>query len=246
MSVSIPSSKASPPPELSDRTIAIPLLKDGDRLTREEFERRYDAMANLRKAELIEGVVHVPSPVRQQHHSAPHFSLIGWLFNYQARTPGIKGGVNPSVRLDLGNMPQPDGLLYIAPECGGQARVDDDDYMSGGPDFVAEIAASTAQYDLTNKLDVYRKHAVREYLVWRVNDREIDWFVLRSGAYEKLAPEADGILRSTIFPGLWLDPVALLRDDSETLLNVLQRGLDSPGHAEFKAQLQNARQESAN
>ena len=97
MSVSIPSSKASSPSELSDRTLAIPSLKDGDRLTREEFERRYDAMASLGKAELIEGVVHVPSPVRQQHHSAPHFSLIGWLFNYQARTPGVKGGVNPSV-----------------------------------------------------------------------------------------------------------------------------------------------------
>ena len=117
--------------------------------------------------------------------------------------------------------------------------------MSGGPDFVAEIAASTAHYDLTNKLDVYRKHAVREYLVWRVNDREIDWFVLRNGSYEKLVPDEDGILRSTILPGLWLDPAALVRDDSDTLLNVLQRGLDSPEHAAFKAQLQNARQDSA-
>ena len=188
----------------------------------------------------------MPSPVRQRHHSAPHFSLIGWLFNYQARTPGIEGGDNPSVRLDLGNMPQPDGLLFIAPEYGGQARVDEDDYMSGGPDFVAEIAASTAHYDLTDKLDVYRTHAVREYLVWRVNDREIDWFVLRNGTYEKLAPDEDGILRSTIFPGLWLDPVALLRDDSETLLNVLQRGLDSAGHAAFKAKLQEARHKAAN
>ena len=122
MSVSTPRAKSGQPAEPSDRAGAIPLLKEGDRLTRDEFERRYDAMPNLRKAELIEGVVHVPSPVRQRNHSAPQFSLIGWLFNYRARTPGLEGGDNPSVRLDMGNMPQPDCLLFISPEYGGQAK----------------------------------------------------------------------------------------------------------------------------
>ena len=126
MSVSTPRAKPSPPAEQSDRHGAIPTLNDGDRLTRDEFERRYDAMSNLSKAELIEGVVHVPSPVRQRRHSGPHFNLIGWLFNYRARTPGLEGGDNPSVRLDLGNMPQPDCLLFISHECGGQAKVDED------------------------------------------------------------------------------------------------------------------------
>jgi Uma2 family endonuclease len=245
MSVSSPRAKPNSPPETSDRYGAIPPLEDGDRLTRDEFERRYDAMPNLRKAELIEGVVHVPSPVRQRHHSAPHFSVNGWLFLYRARTPGIDGGINPSVRLDLGNMPQPDGLLFIAPEYGGQAKIDADDYVSGGPDLVAEVAARTAHYDRNSKLEAYRRNGVREYLVQRVLDREIDWFVLREGRYEKLSAAEDGILRSTIFPGLWLDPNALLSDDCDTLLDVLQRGLDSPEHAAFKAKLQRAKAERA-
>ena len=38
-------------------------LEHGDHLTREEFERRYEAMPHVRKAELIEGVVYMPSPV---------------------------------------------------------------------------------------------------------------------------------------------------------------------------------------
>jgi Putative restriction endonuclease len=245
MSVSIPRAKPSSPAEQPERRDASLPLKDGDRLTRDEFERRYDAMPNLSKAELIDGVVHVPSPVRQRHHSAPHFNLIGCLFNYRARTPGIEGGNNPSVRLDLGNMPQPDCLLFISNEYGGQAKVDDDDYVSGGPDLVAEVAASTAHYDVNHKLEVYQRHGVREYVVWRVADREIDWFVLRDGHYEKLSPAEDGILRSTVFPGLWLDQNALLSDDCDTLLNVLQRGLDSPEHAAFKARLQRAKVEPA-
>jgi Uma2 family endonuclease len=245
MSVATPHAKAGSPTEQSDRAGAIPLLKEGDRLTRDEFERRFDAMPNLRRAELIEGVVHLPSPVRQRSHSAPHFNLIGWLFNYRARTPGIDGGDNPSVRLDLGNMPQPDCLLFISPEYGGQAKVDEDDYVNGGPDLVAEVAASSVHYDVNAKLDRYQRHGVREYLVWRVLDREIDWFVLREGRFEKLSPADDGILRSTIFPGLWLDPAALLRDDLSTLLDVLQRGLASPEHAAFKAQMQRAKVEPA-
>ena len=245
MSVSTPRTRPNPPADPSDRHGTIPPLREGDRLTRDEFERRYDAMPNLRKAELIEGVVHVPSPVRQRRHSAPHFTLIGWLFNYRARTPGLEGGDNPSVRLDLGSMPQPDCLLFISPEYGGQAQIDQDDYVNGGPDLVAEVAASSTHYDVNDKLEVYRRHGVREYLVWRVLDREIDWFVLGEGRYEKLSPAEDGILRSTIFPGLWLDPNALLKDDCDTLLNVLEHGLDSPEHAAFKDQLQRSKVEPA-
>ena len=211
MSVSIPRAKPGSLAEQPESAGAIPLLKDGDRLTRDEFERRYDAMPNLKKAELIEGVVQMPSAVGQRNDSAPHFNLIGWLFNYRARTPGLEGGDNPSVRLDLGNMPQPDCLLFISPEYGGQARVDEDDYVNGGPDLVAEVAASSAHYDVNDKLERYLRNGVREYLVWRVLDRQIDWFVLREGRFVKLSPADDGILRSTIFPGLWLDPDALLQ-----------------------------------
>ena len=113
----------------------------------------------------------------------------------------------------------------IKPECGGQARISDDDYVEGAPELVAEIAASSVSYDLGKKLHVYERNGVREYLVWRVQDREIDWFVLRDGRFEALAPGDDGILRSTVFPGLWLDRAALLRGDLAAVLAALQQGL---------------------
>ena len=209
---------------------AIPALENGDRLSRAEFERRYEAMPHLRKAELIEGVVYMPSPVRLHRHGRPHGHLIGWLAAYEARTPGLFLADNSTVRLDLDNEPQPDVLLLVDPERGGQARISDDDYVEGAPEMVAGIAVSSASYDTNAKKKVYRRNGVREYLVWRVLDREIDWFVLREGSYEKLAKDDSGILKSEIFPGLWLDPEALLRGDLATVLDTLQEGLKSAEH----------------
>src|SRR2546421_625978 len=96
------------------RSKGIPPLENGDRLTRAEFERRYEAMPELKKAELIEGVVYVPSPVRHEQHGGPQFALSTWLGHYQAFTPGVRGSDNATVRLDLNNEPQPDEVLFIA------------------------------------------------------------------------------------------------------------------------------------
>ncbi len=208
----------------------VPPLENGDRLTRLEFERRYEAMPELRKAELIEGVVYMPSPVRLRHHGQPHSLVIGWLAAYKARTPGLILGDNSTVRMDLDNEPQPDVLLLVDPDRGGQARISEDDYVEGAPELVAEVAASSASYDLNAKRNVYRRNGVREYVVWRVRDREIDWFVLREGKYEKLAKDASGLYRSEVFPGLWLDPDALVREDLATVLDNLQKGLRTPEH----------------
>src|SRR5947209_2476661 len=163
------SSASRPPTEI------IPPLEPGDRLTREEFERRYEAMPHLKKAELIEGVVFMPSPVRYKRHSLPHFQLITWLGFYQAATPGVGGGDNGTTRLDLDNEPQPDAFLLIDPACGGQARISEDDYVELAPELVGEIAASSVAFDLHTKLTVYRRSGVREYLVWRVLDQQFDW-----------------------------------------------------------------------
>ena len=219
----------------------VPKLKHGDRLTRAEFERRYDAMPELKRAELIEGVVYMPSPVRHGHHSRPHAYLVGWLCHYQVGTPGVQAGDNGTVRLDLENEPQPDAFLFIQPECGGQARISSDDYIEDAPELVAEIASSSVSYDLNIKLQVYRRNAVREYLVCRVPDRRIDWYVLREGRYELMAPAADGVYRSTVFPGLWLDPVALLDGNVARVLAVVQDGLNSVEHAAFVARLEQAK-----
>ena len=215
----------------------VPPLENGDVLTRAEFERRYEAMPHLKKAELIEGVVYVPSPVRHNAHSHPHIHLASWLGQYEASTPGVQAGDNGTVRLDLDNEPQPDALLFIDPACGGQARIGADDCIEGAPELVAEVASSSASYDLHVKLRVYRRNGVREYLVWRVLDHELDWFVLRAGQYERLPVDAEGLWRSEVFPGLWLDPAALLRGDLATVLAVVQRGLASPEHAAFVARL---------
>lgn len=215
----------------------VPPLENGDVLTRAEFERRYEAMPHLKKAELIEGVVYVPSPVRHTFHGHPHTHLTGWLVQYEASTPGVQASDNSTVRLDLDNEPQPDALLFIDPACGGQARIDVDGYIEGAPELVAEVASSSASYDLHVKLRVYRRNGVREYIVWRVLDHAVDWFVLRAGQYERLSVDAEGLLRSEVFPGLWLDPAALLRGDLATVLAVVQRGLASPEHDAFVARL---------
>ncbi|MGO9601536.1 MAG: Uma2 family endonuclease [Isosphaeraceae bacterium] len=221
------------PSVCNPRSAALAPLENGDRLTRAEFERRYEAMPELKKAELIEGVVYMPSPVRCSHHGEPQNWIAGWLFVYKVGTPGVRCMDNATVRLDLDNEPQPDAFLIIDPARGGQARISPDDYLEGAPELVAEVASSSASYDLHIKLHVYRRSGVREYLVWRVLDRQIDWFVLREGEYEALAPGSDGILKSTVFPGLWLDPSALLRGDLASVLAILDQGVHSPEHAEF-------------
>jgi len=212
-------------------------LENGDTLTRAEFERRYEAMPYLKKAELIERVVYVPSPVRHSYHGHQHAHLINWLGYYEAHTPGVEVSDNVTVRLDLDNEPQPDALLFIDPACGGHALIDADGYIEGAPELVAEVVSSSVSYDLHAKLRVYRRNGVREYIVWRVLDQEIDWFVLRSGQYERLPLDTEGLYRSEIFSGLWLDPAALLRGDLATVLAVVQRGLASPEHAAFAARL---------
>jgi Uma2 family endonuclease len=238
---------ATTPPTTSPKAIeaqdygAIPPLENGDRLTRAEFERRYDAMPELKKAELIEGEVHMPSPVRHSRHSHPHTRLVAWLANYETDTPGVEAGDNGSVRLDLDNEPQPDAFLIIRPDHGGQARITEDDYIEGAPELVGEVASSRVSYDLGKKLVVYRRSGVCEYVVWRVLDKQVDWFVNREGQFEPMAPGDDGILRSAAFPGLWLDPVALVRGDKTRVKAVLQHGLSSAEHAEFVARLDKAR-----
>ena len=216
----------------------IPPQEYGDRLTRAEFERRYDAMPDLKKAELIEGEVYMPSSVQQTRHSHPHLLLATCLGIYEMGTPGVEAGDNGAIRLDMDNEPQPDAFLIIRPEHGGQARISEDDYIEGAPELVAEVSSSSVSYDLGRKLNVYRRSGVREYVVWRVRDREVDWFVNREGRFEPLAPSADGILRSTVFPGLWLDPAALVQGEKARVKAVLEQGLSSPEHADFVAKLE--------
>lgn len=207
-------------------------LENGDRLTRQEFERRYHAMPN-RKAELIEGKVYISSPVRIVNHGRPHAQIMTWLGTYYAATPGIDLGDNATVRLDSDNEPQPDGLLRLEPANGGRSRISEDGYVEGAPELIVEVAASSASYDLDDKLKVYRRNSVQEYLVWQVEDDRLDWFSLQDGAYVALLPDEAGIVRSRVFPGLWLAVSALLAGNVATVLAELQTGLKTAAHHNF-------------
>jgi Uma2 family endonuclease len=217
--------------------ITIPPLENGDLLTRTEFERRYIAMPKLKKAELIEGIVYMASPLRFEPHAEPHADLMGWLWNYKIATPGVRLGDNPTVRLDVDNEPQPDAVLLIDAKCGGQTHLSDDGYIEGAPEFVAEISASTATIDLRDKKRVYRRNGVKEYLVWQVISRRIDWFYLQDGEYISLIPDAEEIIRSQVFPGLWLSVSALLGGDMPQFIATLQTGFSTVVHQQFVQQL---------
>lgn len=218
--------------------VIVPPLKTGDRLTRAEFERRYEAMPHLKKAELIDGVVYVPPPV-SMGHSRGHSKLGGWLEVYAASTPGTEAGNNATVRLDLDNEPQPDAFLRIETSCGGQSRVVND-YLEGAPELIVEVASSSVSYDLHAKLNVYRRSGVKEYVVLRVLDHDMDWFVLREGRYESKTLDAAGLFRSEVFPGLWLDKAAAVKGDIAKMLATLQQGLASAEHAAFVEKLREA------
>jgi len=212
---------------------AIPPLQNGDRLTDREFLRRYRAMPELKKAELIEGRVYVGSPVSAKDHGGPHANVLTWLGYYQAFTPGVDIGDNSTVQLDRDNFSQPDAYLRIESGPGHQSTIGEHGYVYGAPELIVEIAATSAQYDLHEKLNVYRRNGVREYIVWRTFDTALDYFVLHESEFLRRDPDANGIFRSAVFPGLWLDAAALIRRDIGGVLRVAQQGIGSPEHAQF-------------
>jgi Uma2 family endonuclease len=219
---------------VADRAVhSVPPLESGDRLTRAEFERRYEAMLEVKGAELIEGVVYMPSPARFMNHAQPHAQIMAWLGVYTAATPGVQIGDNATVRVDLDNEAQPDALLRLPEEAGGSSRLSEDDYLEGAPELIVEIAASSASYDLHDKLKVYRRSGVREYLVWQTYEKDLVWFYLHEGDYLCLTPDDSGVVRSRVFPGLSLEVKAMLRGDLASVLATLQEGLKTGEHAAF-------------
>jgi Uma2 family endonuclease len=198
--------------------LTFTILENGDRLDRAEFERRY-IQSKIKKAELIEGIVYVASPLRFTYHGKPHSQLVGWLITYQSMHSNLEVGIEPTVRLDQDNEPQPDAVLF---RLGGNAQIDNDGYITGSPELIVEIAASTVSYDLHSKKLAYERNGVKEYIVWRTLDREIDWFVLEKGKYIRLETDGFGIIRSQEFLGLWLNLRAILANDMSAVLQTLQ------------------------
>jgi Uma2 family endonuclease len=196
-------------------------LESGDRLTREEFHRRYCARPDIHKAELIDGVVYVASPARFRQHDEPQSLAVMWLGVYAASAPGVRAGVQATIRFGEKNEVQPDAFLFrVDPP--GTARITERDYIEGAPELIVEVAASSASYDLYDKLEVYRRAGVEEYVVWQILEGRILWLRLREGEYAALEPDKDGIIESEVFPGLRLNVPAMLAGDRAAVLAALR------------------------
>ena len=219
--------------------LASPPLVAGQRLDRVTFHERYERMPPNTRAELIGGVVYMPSPL-SSGHGFVNIPVAYWIGHYQGSTPGVGGTINASILLDDLGEPQPDTTLLILPGYGGETR-NEHKYIAGAPELIVEIALSSRSIDLGPKLQDYERVGVREYVVVALEPDEVFWFVHREGRYVRLEPDEDGLLRSEVFPGLWLDAKALFRYDIAQLRASLDRGLASPEHAEFVERLARAR-----
>lgn len=221
--------------EIDHSRRGVPFLESGDHLDQPTFHRSYQDAPTGFRAELVEGAVIVPSPARRDHSSIASL-LNGWLLMYRLATPGVDSLDNCTVLLPPDSEPQPDGAMIVLPEYGGQTRLESD-YVVGAPELALEVASSTVSYDLHSKLGMYESNGVREYVVAVLRDEEIRWFAAESGRFAPLTPDEDGIFRSRVFPGLWLNAGSIWIDDREQFLQTVQRGLASPEHATFGERL---------
>ena len=215
----------------------LPPLEAGDHLDQATFHARYEAMPPDFRAELIGGVVFVPSPLRKEHGSH-HALVMGWLTNYWIATPGTETLDNTTAILGDESEPQPDAALIIEPESGGQTSVSEDGYATGPPELIVEVASSSESIDLHRKRRDYEQAGVLEYVVVVLRQRVVRWFVLQDGTYREVEADASGLFKSRVFPGLWLDAPALLRRDGRQVMATLQHGIETPEHAAFVQQLQ--------
>jgi hypothetical protein len=218
----------------------VPPLVDGERLSREDFHRRYLPMTRVKTADLIEGIVYIGPRIPAKRGEA-RAHLAGWLGFYSFQTPGVGSSINGTVRLEGDNEVQPCCVVRRDDSSGGRSRIDADGYLEGGPELVGEVTLTQSSVECHAKKRVYLANGVREYIIWRIEDDAIDWFILRDGKYEALAAEG-GIRKSEVFPGLWLDTAAMLRGDLAGVFAVLQEGVATPEHAAFVARLTSARQ----
>jgi len=215
-----------------------PSLSTGMRLTRAEFLRRWDLHPEITRAELIGGRVYMPSPVSLDHGESEDDVGI-WLGMYRVNTPGTGSATNATTLL-LEDSPQPDRHLRVLPECGGKSWVEGK-FLAGPAELMAEVCLSSTSYDLNEKYDLYEAAGVQEYLAVLMYEREIRWHQLVDGRFQILPPDSEGIHRSLVFPGLWLDAPALLRRDMATVLTKLQQGLATPEHVAFAERLSQLR-----
>jgi Uma2 family endonuclease len=212
---------------------------NGDRLTQAEFHRCYEQYDEDEKWELVGGIVYMASPLRRTH-SRYDGEIRFALELYRQATAGVEALHNATTILGEESEQQPDLGLRILPEFGGQSRTNDDDYIEGPPELLVEVAHSTLALDMHAKRDDYRQAGVIEYLVLCVEEQEVHWFHFPSG--RPIRPDREGISRSRVFPGLWIDTAALMRLESARFREVVEQGLASQPHAAFVRRLRRQHQ----
>ncbi|HEY7711095.1 MAG TPA: Uma2 family endonuclease [Candidatus Entotheonella sp.] len=222
----------------------LPRLEAGDHLDQATFHERYEAMPPDFRAELIGGMVIVPSPLSSEH-GVYHALVMGWLTTYWVATPGTWARDNATAILGDTSESQPDGALVIDPAYGGQSALSDGGYAVGPPELIVEVASSSESIDLNAKRRDYERAGVLEYVVVVIRQRAVRWFVLHEGQYQERQADADGLFKSTVFPGLWLQQTALLQLEGAQVMETLRQGVDSPEHAVFVQQLQARRETSS-
>ncbi|HBE19295.1 MAG TPA: Uma2 family endonuclease [Cyanobacteria bacterium UBA11149] len=222
-------------PSLLAPPLTILPLENGARLTRDEFERRYNTMPKVKKAELIEGIVYITSPLKFGNYTKPHTYIMEWLGIYEAATLGVELSDNVTIRLDGDNELQPEAILRL--EVGGKSSISEDDYVEGAPELIVEIIRRSNGRDWQSKRQVYCRNQVQEYLVWRVDEHQFDWYHLNDGDYVQFQPNSDGMISSLVFPGLWLDKFSLLAGDLPRVLAGVRQGLATSEHQIFVQQL---------
>lgn len=221
-----------------DETDELPLLYDGQHLSQAEFHRLYDACQTDHKFELIEGVVYMAAAYRRPHSRLGHL-VGGLLLMYETCTPGVEGLPGATTILDDQNEPEPDLQLRIRSEFGGRGGITADQYVTGAPELVIEVSHSSLKLDMNQKLHMYRRLGVLEYLVVDVQAASLHWFVWPEG---ERSVHSDGIWRSSTFPGLWINAAALFQEQVLELQATLNEGLKQPEHAQFVTTLHNAQQ----
>ena len=221
-----------PPDASSPARPQPPTLEAGDHLDQKTFHARYEAMPQGTQAELIGGVVYMPSPMKLPHGRLQQL-VSNWLGDYEELTPGVQAVAGVTTILGEDSEPQPDCSLYILPERGGQIGISDDQYITGAPELIVEIASSTESYDLHSKKRDYEVSGVCEYVVVAVRQAKVFWFIRGKHKFEETMPHDDGIIRSEVFPGLWLDPKALIEMDRTRLREITRQGCATDAHAEF-------------
>ncbi len=213
----------------------IPPLEPGDHTDQPTFHERYKQSPDDFRAELVEGIVFMPSPLGNDPSRYPS-RIVAWLGQYVAATPGTDFKDNPTVILRSHSEPQPDAVLVVEPDRGGRTGISEDGFVTGPPELVIEVATSTEAYDLYEKRRDYERAGVAEHIVVAAREPRVQYFLLENGRFREEAA-TDGVFRSRAFPGLWLDETALLRLDMNTLLRTLRQGLDTSAHSTFVDQL---------